>query len=835
MTQHIVHRVIFVFMALSAAGNWAAQGAVPDRINYQGVLRNSSGAPLNGSFDMIFRLHDALEGGAEILIDQHTATNGGSVVVQRGLCSVELGGGTVSDGSGPGTYTSLSAVFSAYGTVWLSIQVGSEILAPRVQVLSAAYALNAQSLGGRAGTEYLDTSFSAQTKAGMVTFSAGVRASGTSSGGSFSDSNDSGHADAGYGDYGIHAYGNQSGGFFYDSDHSGSAYVGYGDYGVYGSGQAAGGYFYDSNSSGKAYVGYGDIGVHAGGQTAGGYFNDSNGTGYAYVGYGDEGIRAFGNGAGGFFVELDGSGAASVAIGDRGINASGNEAGGEFSDSDHTGKAYVGYGNYGVYAEGSYTGGYFHDTDSSGMAYVGNGDYGVNARGSYAGGYFYDSDNSGLAFIGYGNYGVHAKGSTAGGYFYDSDDSGSAFVGYGDYGVSARGTYTGGRFQDDDSSSYAMVGYSTYKIFGSGTVSFVQNHPYDPGKVIVYAAPEGDEIATYTRGSARLENGVAHVALGETFRWVTNPDIGLTAHLTARGASPVPLAVELLTTQELVVRGPAGSSAAFDYLVFGLRLGFEESSIVQAKTAEARIPSMKDHRQAYAKVPELRAYNALERFKRMIVEKGEGVTDFRASQELLARVQEYDPALHGAFAGSEGTPDGIAVPPEAASLSPGPEGVVRPASSGASVVVADDGVRGVAGGESLSTRKEEVDASAATPLNQFVVNEAVELGDLLALDPSDPLQLHRAAMAGDPYVVGVVIAPCSLELVRTCPLAGSGFVRVHVDAGYGAIRSGDLLISSPTPGYAMRSGAAIPGTVIGKALEPLEVGIGTIRVLLSPR
>ena len=55
-----------------------------------------------------------------------------------------------------------------------------------------------------------------------------------------------------------------------------------------------------------------------------------------------------------------------------------------------------------------------------------------------------------------------------------------------------------------------------------------------------------------------------------------------------------------------------------------------------------------------------------------------------------------------------------------------------------------------------------------------------------------------------------------------------------------AIKTGDLLVTSSTPGFAMRStpvdmgGTPIhrPGTLIGKALEPMENGQGEILVLL---
>jgi hypothetical protein len=56
-----------------------------------------------------------------------------------------------------------------------------------------------------------------------------------------------------------------------------------------------------------------------------------------------------------------------------------------------------------------------------------------------------------------------------------------------------------------------------------------------------------------------------------------------------------------------------------------------------------------------------------------------------------------------------------------------------------------------------------------------------------------------------------------------------------VDASFGAIAPGDLLVSAPTPGHAMREAAPLPGTVVGKALEPLAAGQGIIRVLVMLR
>lgn len=60
------------------------------------------------------------------------------------------------------------------------------------------------------------------------------------------------------------------------------------------------------------------------------------------------------------------------------------------------------------------------------------------------------------------------------------------------------------------------------------------------------------------------------------------------------------------------------------------------------------------------------------------------------------------------------------------------------------------------------------------------------------------------------------------------------FKAIKVDASYGPIRPGDLLVSSPTPGHAMRAGESPRlGTIIGKALGGLAEGQGAIPVVVT--
>jgi hypothetical protein len=104
----------------------------------------------------------------------------------------------------------------------------------------------------------------------------------------------------------------------------------------------------------------------------------------------------------------------------------------------------------------------------------------------------------------------------------------------------------------------------------------------------------------------------------------------------------------------------------------------------------------------------------------------------------------------------------------------------------------------------------------------------------------------QSSMSGyDTAVAGVVSPRPGIALGEDAPgrvlVAQTGRVLVKVDAAYGAIRAGDLLVTSPTSGHAMRSeplkvgGVALhrPGTVLGKALGALSKGKGEILVLLT--
>jgi hypothetical protein len=118
-------------------------------------------------------------------------------------------------------------------------------------------------------------------------------------------------------------------------------------------------------------------------------------------------------------------------------------------------------------------------------------------------------------------------------------------------------------------------------------------------------------------------------------------------------------------------------------------------------------------------------------------------------------------------------------------------------------------------------------------------------GTVVVLDAGRANHVVASAAAYDTKVAGVVSAQPGVILgvggADKVMVATTGRVRVKVDATRGAIKVGDLLVTSGVEGVAMKSvpvdlgGVAMhrPGTIIGKALEPLEEGVGEILVLLS--
>jgi hypothetical protein len=118
-------------------------------------------------------------------------------------------------------------------------------------------------------------------------------------------------------------------------------------------------------------------------------------------------------------------------------------------------------------------------------------------------------------------------------------------------------------------------------------------------------------------------------------------------------------------------------------------------------------------------------------------------------------------------------------------------------------------------------------------------------GTVVVLDSTKSNQVIAATRAYDSTVAGVISLQPGIALGEQGEgrvlVATTGRVRVRVDATNGPINIGDLLVTSDREGFAMKSlpvdigGVRLhrPGTLIGKALEPLARGTGEILVLLS--
>ncbi|MEA2339206.1 MAG: hypothetical protein QOE82_3213, partial [Thermoanaerobaculia bacterium] len=124
-------------------------------------------------------------------------------------------------------------------------------------------------------------------------------------------------------------------------------------------------------------------------------------------------------------------------------------------------------------------------------------------------------------------------------------------------------------------------------------------------------------------------------------------------------------------------------------------------------------------------------------------------------------------------------------------------------------------------------------------------SEAMTAGTVVVVNPDSDNGVIPSSHAYDSGVAGVVSAQPGVILgvagESKEKIATSGRVKVRVDATRAPIRRGDLLVTSDERGMAMKSepievgGRRFhqPGTVIGKALEPLASGRGEILVLLS--
>ncbi|MFH1142750.1 MAG: hypothetical protein V1695_03480, partial [Candidatus Uhrbacteria bacterium] len=118
----------------------------PNIISYQGRLLDANANPVgDASLNMQFRFYDSLAGGTCLWSNDASdcSTNANqSVTLTTGLFSENLGD------TGDGYAAISDSTFADNASVYLEVQIGTETLTPRKQIVAAPYALNADTLDG---------------------------------------------------------------------------------------------------------------------------------------------------------------------------------------------------------------------------------------------------------------------------------------------------------------------------------------------------------------------------------------------------------------------------------------------------------------------------------------------------------------------------------------------------------------------------------------------------------------------------------------------------------------------------------------------------------------
>jgi hypothetical protein len=101
----------------------------PNLVNYQGILTDTGGTPLNGTFDLSFRIYaDSSQAATDLWAERHSG-----VVVDDGLFNVILG-----------SIAYMPDSLFAGGERWMGIQVGGDPeIYPRMQITSVPWAMRA--------------------------------------------------------------------------------------------------------------------------------------------------------------------------------------------------------------------------------------------------------------------------------------------------------------------------------------------------------------------------------------------------------------------------------------------------------------------------------------------------------------------------------------------------------------------------------------------------------------------------------------------------------------------------------------------------------------------
>jgi hypothetical protein len=133
----------------------------------------------------------------------------------------------------------------------------------------------------------------------------------------------------------------------------------------------------------------------------------------------------------------------------------------------------------------------------------------------------------------------------------------------------------------------------------------------------------------------------------------------------------------------------------------------------------------------------------------------------------------------------------------------------------------------------------------AEPFEISAADQKVSEGAVVVIDEANPGHLKLSSEPYDTRVAGVVsgangVKP-GIQMQQQGLLEGgknvalTGRVYVQADTSNGAIKPGDLLTTSSTPGHAMKvtDHARAAGTILGKAMTGLSEGKGMVLILAT--
>jgi hypothetical protein len=157
----------------------------------------------------------------------------------------------------------------------------------------------------------------------------------------------------------------------------------------------------------------------------------------------------------------------------------------------------------------------------------------------------------------------------------NSADMGTAVLGE---ALASGGWAVGVRGRTNSANGFGLFADGNLGV--TGAKSFVQPHPEDPTKEIRFYCLEGNESGTYFRGTAKVVQGIARIAVPEDFR-LASESHGLSVMLTAKGRAQI--WYESVDLESVLVR--ADRDVEFSYVVQGVRRGYADMPTIAPNTS----------------------------------------------------------------------------------------------------------------------------------------------------------------------------------------------------------------------------------------------------------